>query len=391
MQRQMEVSGFAYELAAVVVHRGYGNNMGHLYTYKKSTCSSKWFLCNDRDVDLLDWSTVSRQVFAALRPDLFKDHIVSPQILMFRKARRLLSGPINMGTDLEINVEVSTAKAETFEAQSAAFVSFQSDQKRELEKFETEIVENVIALCSDGESKEKEKIVVRVSSYRYEIKLGDLERVLENKWLNCEVINGMSGLMQDLYGNSGVLVLTSYLWNGLFGFNKKYCFESVRKYIPKQIRKLNVSDRRTWIQFDRLLFPLNLMETHWAVLLMDVSKRELHLFDSKSQKQSAELVAKVFRRFTGDLIDTSQLELDIESWSFTEHSKDYAQQVGGSDCGVYSINCMRWLCAGYQPNFIQEGLSESEHAEQMRYYRERIVTELVHQRILSVCDTLRTR
>jgi hypothetical protein len=85
-----------------------------------------------------------------------------------------------------------------------------------------------------------------------------------------------------------------------------------------------------------LVVPLNLDDSHWVVILVNVQKRHAILFDSMRSQHVAKRVERIMRRFY-EAFYTHFDTLDGDDFNF-QQDLNCSQQDDGSSCGLYTMS-----------------------------------------------------
>ena len=70
-------------------------------------------------------------------------------------------------------------------------------------------------------------------------------------------------------------------------------------------------------------------------------------------------------------ISESKEDIDWTQWRTDDH-KEYHQQTGIKDCGVWMSQCLLWSVLGVKPNFKQEDMAR---------FRQKMMVSLFHGKI----------
>jgi hypothetical protein len=104
-------------------------------------------------------------------------------------------------------------------------------------------------------------------------------RLNDKEWLNDELVNFWMELLKQKNEEefkAGLIAKKSVFFNSFFFQHLvkrgMYDFESVRRWTEK--RGLNI------FEFERVFIPVNKSQLHWFLLVIEVSLREIHSFDS---------------------------------------------------------------------------------------------------------------
>jgi hypothetical protein len=96
-----------------------------------------------------------------------------------------------------------------------------------------------------------------------------------------------------------------------------------------------------------LVLPLNLDDSHWVVILLNVQMRYAILFDSIRNKHVAKRVERIMRRFY-EAFYMHFDAIDGDNFKF-QQDLNCGQQGDGSSCGLYTMSNILDLMNGYAP------------------------------------------
>ena len=171
-----------------------------------------------------------------------------------------------------------------------------------------------------------------------EIRRKDLLTLKPRTWLNDEVINYyMNMLLQREHRPNAVLgsnlqswFTTSFFFVKLLTGTGEYNYANVRRWT------LTVDI----FSSDKVFFPINLGNTHWALLVIYLLLKELHYYDSMSCDGTRFLNAAL-QWLSDELMDKKQMHFDQSEWKCYHSEAEVPQQQNGFDCGMFVIMCAR--------------------------------------------------
>eukprot|EP00188_Purpureofilum_apyrenoidigerum_P005485 Plantae.Rhodophyta-Purpureofilum_apyrenoidigerum.ctg7175.p1 GENE.Plantae.Rhodophyta-Purpureofilum_apyrenoidigerum.ctg7175~~Plantae.Rhodophyta-Purpureofilum_apyrenoidigerum.ctg7175.p1 ORF type:complete len:646 (+),score=113.60 Plantae.Rhodophyta-Purpureofilum_apyrenoidigerum.ctg7175:535-2472(+) len=201
----------------------------------------------------------------------------------------------------------------------------------------------------------------------------DMLRLRSNQWLNDEIINCYTTLLQDRSdrmrnadtGWPNTHFFSTFFYTRLVtvtDYGSKYDYPSVRRWT----RKVDVFSK------DVLVFPINLSNTHWTCAVIDMRSRQLSYYDSLGGQNE-----KVLRNLGKWLEDESQdkkktkLSLEEEGWSYDCPGHKVPQQENCDDCGVFACKFADYASCDRPFDFS---------ARHMNYFRRRMAAELLAKR-----------
>ncbi|NXW62567.1 SENP2 protease, partial [Eurystomus gularis] len=198
-------------------------------------------------------------------------------------------------------------------------------------------------------------------AFKLEITREDIHTLNNLCWLNDEIINFYLSLLVDRNKREGYPAVHAF---STFFYPKLLAggYSAVRRWT----RGVDV------FRQDFILVPVHL-RVHWALVVIDVRKKSIRYYDSLGGKGD-KICETVFRYLQEESREKRNVELAISEW--TLHSLDsheIPQQANGSDCGVF-------LCK-YADTIIRD-LPITFTAENMPYFRRKMVWEILHQKLL---------
>ena len=125
-----------------------------------------------------------------------------------------------------------------------------------------------------------------------------------------------------------------------------------------------------------LLFPLNINNSHWALIKIELEKRELYYYDSL-KNYNIDNFYPIFENITA-LIDKYLIEYEYLiypnlNWTYN-FMKNIPYQNNGSDCGVFVCQFMNYISKNKDFDFTQDDIS---------YFRVLMGVELILGHLLS--------
>jgi sentrin-specific protease 1 len=110
----------------------------------------------------------------------------------------------------------------------------------------------------------------------------------------------------------------------------------------------------------KLFFPINL-PGHWVLAVVYMSTKTIVLYDSKrSGYKTAGM--KELRSILQWLVDESmdkkhKPHINPDEWKLILHPPDVPQQIGGVDCGMFTIMCCDFLADDLPLNYTQSDVA----------------------------------
>ncbi|KAJ3767649.1 hypothetical protein FB446DRAFT_707648 [Lentinula raphanica] len=185
----------------------------------------------------------------------------------------------------------------------------------------------------------------------------DLDRMLSLKWLNSNLMNVFISKLNAKFshpnGQQCVAYLdTNFAYHYVLPASKPHhtLKNSEGEIRSKPLKALKPRFENGNI---RLIFPLNMNNTHWFVGSICGASSTIQVFDSLEREsantqlyQTAYKVWKVLVEAWSDTLGNQEQE-----WKLEIHSK-IPRQVNNSDCGIFAI--MYMLHLGYGPHINNE-------------------------------------
>ena len=112
----------------------------------------------------------------------------------------------------------------------------------------------------------------------------------------------------------------------------KYNYANIRRWT----RKVDV------FQQDKIFFPINISNMHWTLIVVFMSAKEIHYYDSMSG--NGEKYLQGLKKWLEDeSLDKKKVAYDTSDWTLHQQEKHIPQQTNGVDCGMFSLICSDFL------------------------------------------------
>ena len=207
-------------------------------------------------------------------------------------------------------------------------------------RFETDDIDKMKKKCSSD---------FKVTHLGEEVTGEDILALLENGWLNDNVINFF---FIAIFANRQSIMEG---WNHTFvGFSKDVFFRTsfVPETITDDFKSINESKIQSIVNklidggdiknVDRIFIPVNFKDTHWFLIVLNVENKVLEYYDSlwsvyKNNATMKELFLSLQKVFDV-LYEMSTLnhELKEQEWKPTFNA-EINQQENSDDCGIFTI------------------------------------------------------
>ena len=224
----------------------------------------------------------------------------------------------------------------------------------------------------NGKDEIKNDLLLNQSSFK---------RLNKNKWLNDEIINAYGKMINIRNENNSnypkVRIFSSFLLQKIFCLSKEEIqndenkYKDLLQYFKKSRKQINLNN------YQILLFPFNINNSHWALISIDIEKRELIYYDSLKNFNINEFIP-IFENITilidKYLIDYNDFLLHSNlNWSYN-FMKNIPYQNNGSDCGVFVCQFMNYISKNKDFDFSQDDIN---------YFRVLMGVELILGYLLS--------
>jgi len=195
----------------------------------------------------------------------------------------------------------------------------------------------------------------------------DYNRLRPGGWLTDELINCYMTLLEErevrLARENKVSFKKCHFMSSFFyvklmsGSRNVYDYSGVRRWT----RRVDIFEK------DRILFPINLNNSHWALAMIDLENRTVEYFDSLGFPHR-KILDDLLRWLCDESEDKKKKELDVDSYEIIVHEKRIPQQSNSDDCGVFMCKFADYLSRGLVPSF---------DSSSMNYFRCRMAHEVM--------------
>ena len=200
----------------------------------------------------------------------------------------------------------------------------------------------------------------------------DLSYLKPGQWLNDECVNYYIALLRDRHLEQckkartlpSVGFFNSYFYTkltnvGLDARPRGYSYSNVRRWTkPAKLKKLGLDGRNSIFELDWVLFPVNIENQHWVCGGLNIKAQQFVYLDSLRRAKEARAFFAIMREYVKDeYADKVKKDtLDIETWTERDHEGRYGVQIGGTDCGVFTLYGLRALATGSEPRHEQKDM-----------------------------------
>lgn len=193
------------------------------------------------------------------------------------------------------------------------------------------------------------------SAFNIDITPNDLRTLADRQWLNDNVIDYYNNLVME--ANPKVWVWTTHFYTTLAA--KGYL--GVARWARR--KKLDLFTK------DRVIVPININNTHWAVTVIDNDKRTITYYDSLDKSGSRLICVQLQEYMNGE---ANRLGKPAVTYDIIPHGGS-PQQLNGYDCGVFTCTNSRMLALGSKLTYSQKD---------MKTIRRRMAFEILNTKLL---------
>lgn len=193
------------------------------------------------------------------------------------------------------------------------------------------------------------------SAYSIDLTVRDLSTLADGQWLNDNIIDFYLSMVTDQ--NKLVYCWTTHFFSTL----KQKGYQGVARWAKR--RKINLFEK------DKVVVPINIMSTHWALAVVDNKKHTIGYFDSLASRGNIAAVELLQTYMTKE---AERLLLTPINYNLIAGEKT-PQQQNGFDCGVFTCTVAKFVSRDQPLSFGQQD---------MRNIRRRMAYEIILQTLL---------
>ena len=164
-------------------------------------------------------------------------------------------------------------------------------------------------------------------------------------------------------GRRRTYVFNSFLYGKLIEARYDYA-TSVRRWTTGRVRVL---------EFDKLLFPINLGNTHWVLAGIDIRYQRLVYLDSLHGGDTDGVLERLREWLTHEVTDKYGMEkaksMNICAWRSVHNPPYTPRQRDGESCGVFMVMLADYLELGKRPDFTQADIRTLRERAAISLYR----------------------
>lgn len=188
-------------------------------------------------------------------------------------------------------------------------------------------------------------------------------------WLSDEVINKIMALLnqrEDMLRDTMAFpnrtdaahgsnyFFHSFLFAKLYADNNEYNFEAVQKYA----KRVNLFRK------GKVFFPLNNDQSHWNLVVLDISKKCATIYDSLVGRPLLVKYMEYLVDYIYDdavfknLMDRQTADEERKGWFYQQPEDGVPQQQNSYDCGVFTVMYAMYLSEDLPLSFSQGDMPE---------------------------------
>ena len=114
------------------------------------------------------------------------------------------------------------------------------------------------------------------------------------------------------------------------------------------------------------------LDVHWCLAVINLKEKTVKFFDSLPGHYKKKYLEVLRKYIEQEHMDKKKTPFDTSDFEL-ENVKDIPRQMNGSDCGMFTLKYSEYLSRNASITFTQED---------MPYYRQRMVYEIVNNKII---------
>jgi sentrin-specific protease 1 len=152
----------------------------------------------------------------------------------------------------------------------------------------------------------------------------DLRTLRGRNWLNDEIINGYMNLLNKRNDRQT-----------MYAFNTFFCPQlAVGGFAYENVQCWTTRAKIDVFALDRILFPVNLNNSHWTLAVVNMRDRRFEYYDSFGGAEPT-IIQNLRLWLMEESRDKRGIELLLEDWEDYYPGECIPQQTNGHDCGVF--------------------------------------------------------
>ena len=112
-----------------------------------------------------------------------------------------------------------------------------------------------------------------------------------------------------------------------------YDYEAIKRWMRERVE-----------EFDIILYPINIVQQHWALAVVYTNAKRIQYYDSDGG--NGDLYLRTLRMYVHDHGDRNE-------WELVSDAHLGPQQTNGFDCGVFVCISAFWIINGKTPSYNQ--------------------------------------
>lgn len=200
-----------------------------------------------------------------------------------------------------------------------------------------------------------------VSAFTIDISVRDFQTLCDSSWLNDNVIDFYLNLVSESL--EGTFCWTTHFFSTL----RAKGYQGVARWAKR--KKVNLAEKK------KVIVPINIMSTHWALAVVDNTAHTICYYDSLSSGGNRKTV-----EILQDYMNKERDRLQAPAMDYVLHaSMKTPQQQNGYDCGVFTCTAARYVAGGRPLTFSQKD---------MKVIRRRMAYEILKKSLIDEAASL---
>jgi sentrin-specific protease 1 len=233
-------------------------------------------------------------------------------------------------------------------------------------------------------SKTGNTVVALHDAQKVEVTNAAMARMKPGTWLSDEPINAYMAMLQDrdhswtrrgIADRPRTLFLSTFFVEKLMEGNV-YDYEKVRRWTSeRRFRRVGIDHIKSIADVDKIVFPINLGNSHWVLAVANVRNRRVEWYDSMGgvQRRYTNAIKRWVKQDFKDKHPDSPLgRFDTANWGELINPPGTPRQSDGYNCGVFTATAASYVGADKPFNY------SSEHGD---YLRKRMALEVIDMRL----------
>ncbi|KAK6458940.1 uncharacterized protein RJT20DRAFT_124058 [Scheffersomyces xylosifermentans] len=194
------------------------------------------------------------------------------------------------------------------------------------------------------------------TNYQIELYFNDLKTLRDGKWLNDNIIDYYLNLIMDSKDQK-VFGWTTHFYTNL----ESKGYQGVARWAKR--KKLNLFEKNL------VLVPINILNTHWALAVIDNIDKTIKYYDSLSSSGNQQAVSNLKEYMDQEAKRLNVPSIDYELFPHMETP----QQSNGFDCGVFACTAAKYISNSKPMSYSQKD---------MKVIRRRMTYEIISKHLM---------